>query len=89
MAPAITLSPEQQNGVGSSTPEADLSLGAGGGARSHRVVRGLRPGQGNSAVMAITPKKISRWRKRFLALAWQDCKKARTAPAASPPSARA
>jgi LuxR family maltose regulon positive regulatory protein len=39
-----------------------------------------------AARLAITPKKVSRWRKRFLALGVAGCRKTRTGPAASPRS---
>src|ERR1035441_2366419 len=90
IAPAIRLSPEERTVL--EYPPRSRS-------RPVRVVKRARivlfaaSGQQDkeiAAVMAITPKKVSRWRKRFLALGVAGAQgEARTAAVAPPPSARA
>ena len=91
IAPAITLSPEQQTVLESQARSRSLSVRGGVGARSHRVVRGL--GQQDkeiAAVMVVTPKEASRaGASVFSRWAWAGLQKDAHAPVASPPSARA
>src|ERR1700687_2882755 len=67
IAPAITLSPEQRTMLESQARSRSLPVRV---AERARIV--LLPASGQqdleiAASMAITPKKVSRWRKRFLA----------------------
>ena len=68
IAPAITLSPEQRTVLESQARSRSLPVRV---AERARIVLFAAFGQQDkeiAAVMAITPKKVSRWRKRFLAL---------------------
>src|SRR5664280_1488488 len=68
IAPAITLSPEQRTLLESQTRSRSLPVRV---AERARIVLLAASGQQDkeiAAVMAMTPKKVSRWRKRFLAL---------------------
>lgn len=68
IAPAITLSPEHQTLLESQARSRSLPVRV---AERARIVLLAASGQTDkeiAASMAITPKKVSRWRKRFLAL---------------------
>src|SRR6202162_453711 len=68
IAPAITLSPEQRTMLESQARGRSLPVRV---AERARIVLLAASGQQDleiAARMAITPKKVSRWRKRFLAL---------------------
>ena len=68
IAPAITLSPKQRTVLESQARSRSLPVRV---AERARIVLLAACGQQDkeiAAVMAITPKKVSRWRKRFLAL---------------------
>jgi len=68
IAPAITLSPEQRTVLESQARSRSLPVRV---VERARIVLFCGSGQQDkeiAAVMAITPKKVSRWRKRFLAL---------------------
>src|SRR5271166_4507928 len=68
IAPAITLSPEQRTMLESQARSRSLPVRV---AERARIVLLAASGQQDleiAARMAITPKKVSRWRKRFLAL---------------------
>ena len=68
IAPAITLSPEQRTVLESQARSRTVSVRVGERAR---IVLFAACGQQDleiAARMTITPKKVSRWRKRFLAL---------------------
>src|SRR6266700_6833433 len=68
IAPAITLSPGQRTLLESQARSRSLSVRV---AERARIVLFAASGQQDleiAAHMAITPKKVSRWRKRFLAL---------------------
>jgi transposase len=68
IAPAITLSPEQRTVLESQARSRSLPVRV---AERARIVLFAASGQQDleiAARMAITPKKASRWRKRFLAL---------------------
>ena len=68
IAPAITLSPEQRTVLESQARSRSLPVRV---VERARIVLFAASGQQDkeiAAVMAITPKKVSRWRKRFLAL---------------------
>jgi hypothetical protein len=79
------------NAVGISSPEPILPVRV---AERARIVLFAASGQQDkeiAAVMAITPKKVSRWRKRFLTLGVAGLEKdaPRPGPAANPRSAAA
>ena len=68
IAPAIALSPEQRTLLVSQARSRSLPVRV---AERARIVLFAAFGQQDleiAARMAITPKKVSRWRKRFLAL---------------------
>src|SRR5437763_215532 len=68
IAPAITLSSEERTGLESQARSRSVSVRV---AERARIVLFAASGQQDleiAARMAITPKKVSRWRKRFLAL---------------------
>ena len=89
IAPAITLSPEQRT-VLESQARSRSAPGASGGACSHRFVRGLRSaGSGNRRPPDHYAEKVSRWRKRFLALGVAGLRKTRLGPDVNPRSAPA
>jgi hypothetical protein len=89
IAPAITLSPEQRTVLESQAWSRSLPVRV---VERARIVLFAASGQQDkeiAAVMAITPKKVPVGASVFWRWAWQDCKKTRTAPVASPLSARA
>ncbi len=68
IAPTITLSPEQRTVLEYQARSRSLPVRV---AERARIVLFAASGQQNqeiAAAMAITPKKVSRWRKRFLTL---------------------
>ncbi len=68
IAPAITLSPEQRTLLESQARSRSLPVRV---AERARIVLLAAAGQQDKEIaagMAITPKKVARWRKRFLAL---------------------
>src|SRR5439155_313665 len=68
IAPAIRLSPEQRTLLESQARSRSLAVRV---AERARIVLLAASGQQDkeiAAVMAMTPKKVSRWRKRYLAL---------------------
>src|ERR1039457_845760 len=68
IAPAIRLSPEERTVLESQARSRSLPVR---GVERARFVLFAASGQQDkeiASVMAITPKKVSRWRKRFLAL---------------------
>lgn len=68
IAPAITLSPEQRTVLESQARSRSLPVRV---AERARIVLFAASGQQDKEIaarMAVTPKKVSRWRKRFLAL---------------------
>ena len=89
IAPAITLSPEQRTVLESQARSRCLPVRV---AERARIVLFAASGQQDKEIaarMAITPKKVSRWRKRFLALGLAGLEKTRPGPVANPPSALA
>src|SRR5437868_8337804 len=86
IAPAITLSPEQRTVLESQARSRSLPVRVAERARIVLLAASGQPDKEIAASMAITPKKVSRWRKRFLALAWPGCRKTRTGRDVSPPS---
>src|ERR1700727_846476 len=68
IAPAITLSPEQRTLLESQARSRSLPVRVAERARIVLVAASGTPGKEIEAVMAVTAKKVSRWRKRFLAL---------------------
>jgi hypothetical protein len=46
-----------------------------------------QPDKKIAAALTMTPKKVSRWRKRFSPWGWRGWRKMRPGPAANPPSA--
>jgi DNA-binding CsgD family transcriptional regulator len=89
IAPAITLSPEQRTVLESQARSRSLPVRV---AERAGIVLFAASGQQDKEIaagMAITPKKVSRWRKRFLALGVAGLQKDRTGPAASPRSVAA
>jgi hypothetical protein len=89
IVPALTLSPEQRTLLESWARSRSLPVGAGERAR---LVLGAASGQQDKEIaarMAITPKKVSRWRKRSSRWAWRRWRKTRPGPAANPRSASA
>src|SRR5579859_5841977 len=68
IAPAITLSSEERTGLESQARSRSLPVRV---AERARIVSFAASGQQDKEIaagMGITPKKVSRWRKRFLAL---------------------
>src|SRR6266487_3139674 len=68
IAPAITLSPEQRTVLESQARSRSLPVRV---AERARIVLLAASGQQDKEIaarMAMTPKKVSRWRKRFLVL---------------------
>ena len=68
VAPAITLSPEQRTVLESQARSRSLPVRV---AERARIVLFAASGQQDKEIaarMAMTPKKVSHWRKRFLAL---------------------
>src|SRR6202158_6554147 len=68
IAPAITLSPEQRTVLESQARSRSLPVRV---AERARIVLSAASGLQDKKIaahMAITPKKVSRWRKRFLGL---------------------
>ena len=68
IAPAITLSPEQRTLLESQARSRSLPVRVAERARIVLLAASGQPDKEIAAVMAVTPKKVSRWRKRFLAL---------------------
>ena len=68
IAPAITLSPEQRTVLESQARSRSVSVRVAERARIVWFAAGGQQDLEIAARMAITPKKVSRWRKRFLAL---------------------
>src|SRR5271170_1248484 len=86
IAPAITFSPEQRTWLESQARSRSLPVRV---AERARIVLFAALGQQDkeiAAVMAITPKKVSRWRKR-LRWAWRDWR-TRARPGRKPKIAR-
>src|SRR5450432_2467340 len=84
IAPAITLSPEQRTMLESQARSRSLPVRV---AERARIVLLAASGQQDleiAARMAITPKKVSRWRKRFLALGVAGLQKAAPRPGRKP-----
>jgi len=89
IAPAITLSPEQRAVLESQAQSRSLPVRV---AERARIVLFASSGQQDLEIavrMAITPKKVSRWRKRFLALGVAGLQKDAPRPGRTPPSALA
>ena len=89
IAPTVELIPEQR---------AILEEWARARSRPARVVERARivlraaageQDKGIAQALGVTPKKVSRWRKRFLALALLGSRKMRPEPGGSPRSAPA
>ena len=68
IAPAITLGPEQRTLLESQARSRSLPVRVAERARIVLLAASGQPDKEIAAVMAVTPKKVSRWRKRFLAL---------------------
>src|ERR1700685_3688494 len=68
IAPAITLSVEERTGLESQARSRSLPVRVAERARIVLLAASGQPDKEIAASMAITPKKVSRWRKRFLAL---------------------
>ena len=84
IAPVIRLSPEQRTVLESQARSRSLPVRV---AERARIVLLAASGQQNkeiAGVMAITPKKVSRWRKRFLALGVTGLQKDAPRPGRTP-----
>src|SRR5260370_16719563 len=84
IAPVITLSPEQRMVLESQARSRSLPVRV---AERARIVLFAASGQQDkeiAASMAITPKKVSRWRKRFLALGVAGLQRDAPRPAPKP-----
>jgi transposase len=84
IAPAITLSPEQRTVLESQARSRSLPVRV---AERARIVLFAASGQQDkeiAASMAITPKKVSRWRKRFLVLGMVGLQKDAPRPGRKP-----
>src|SRR5271169_339979 len=68
IAPAITLSAEERTRLESQARSRSLPVRVAERARIVLLAASGQPDKEIAASMAITPKKVSRWRKRFLAL---------------------
>ena len=68
IAPAITLSPEQRTVLESQARSRSLRCGWRSALASCSFAASGQQDKEIAAALAITPKKVSRWRKRFLAL---------------------
>jgi transposase len=68
IAPIITLSPEQRTVLESQARSRSLPLRVVERARIVLLAAAGRQDKDIAATLAMTPKKVSRWRKRFLAL---------------------
>src|SRR6202795_3561357 len=68
IAPAITLSAEERTRLESQARSRSLPVRVAERARIVLLAASGQPDKEIAAVMAVTPKKVSRWRKRFLAL---------------------
>ena len=89
IAPAITLSPEQRTVLESQARSRSLPVRV---AERARIVLLAASGQQDKEIaarMAMTPKKVSRWRKRFLVLGIAGLEKDAPGPDANSPSALA
>ena len=67
-APVITLSPEQRTMLESQSRSRSLPLRVVERSRIVLLAAAGRQDKDIAAVLSMTPKKVSRWRKRFLAL---------------------
>jgi hypothetical protein len=85
IAPAITLSPEQRTLLESQARSRSLPVRVAERARMVLLAASGQQDKQIAAGMAITPKKVSRWRKRFLTLGVAGQKDAHRLDA-SPPS---
>jgi hypothetical protein len=86
IAPAITLSSEERTVLESQARSRSLPVRV---AERARIVLFAACGQQDieiAARMATTPKKVSRWRKRFLALGVAGCRKTPPGPDVNPRS---
>ena len=84
IAPVITLSPEQRTLLATQARSRSLPVRV---AERARIVLLAASGQQDkeiAAVMALTPKKVSRWRKRFLALGVAGLQKDAPRPGRTP-----
>ena len=88
-APVITLSPEQRRVLESQARSRSFPLRVVERARIVLLAASGHQDKEIAARMVTTPKKVSRWRKRFLALGWRGCCKTRPGPDANPRSVRA
>jgi hypothetical protein len=86
IAPAIALSPEQRALLESQARNRSLPVRVAERARIVLFAASGQPDKEIAASMAITPKKVSRWRKRFLALGVPGLQKDAHRPDASPRS---
>jgi transposase len=68
IAPAIRLSPEQRTVLVSQARSRSRPVRVAERARIVLLVAAGRQDKETAAVLGITPKKVSRWRNRFLAL---------------------
>jgi transposase len=68
IAPVITLSPEQRTMLESQSRSRSLPLRVVERSRIVLLAAAGRQDKDIAAVLSMTPKKVSRWRKRFLAL---------------------
>lgn len=83
-APAITLSPEQRTVLESQARSRSVSVRVAERARIVLFAAGGQQDLEIAARMAITPKKVSRWRKRFLALGLAGLQKDAPRPGRKP-----
>ncbi len=75
IAPAITLSSEERTRLESQARSRSLPVRVAERARIVLLAASDQPDKEIAARMAITPKKVSRWRKRFLALGVEGLQK--------------
>src|ERR1017187_10934389 len=68
IAPVITLSPEQRTMLESQSRSRSLPLRVVERSRIVLLAAAGRQDKDIAAVLSMTPKKVSRWRKRFLAV---------------------
>jgi LuxR family transcriptional regulator, maltose regulon positive regulatory protein len=88
-APVITLSPEQRTVLESQARSRSFPLRL---VERARIVLLAASGQQDKEIAArrvASPKKVSRWRKRFIAPGVAGCCKTRPGPDANPRSVRA
>jgi Homeodomain-like domain len=88
-APVIMLSPEQRRVLESQARSRSLSLRVVERARIVLFAAAGRQDKEIAVLLSMTPKKVSRWRKRFIALGVAGLLKDAPGPDANPRSVHA